>query len=1008
MAKRVFLSYAAADELLLAELEKHLTPLRRAGAVVVWSDRQVLAGTDALQSIEAQIDAADVILLLVTPDFVASDQLQEVQVQRALIRSESAGARIVPVLVRDCLWEVGPLATFQPLPKNRKSVTSWSNSDKAWKEVVEGVLALLVENSASSTLLPAGGLRSTGVFVGREAELATLRSSLLPDRGPPRPVAVCALHGMAGVGKSYLADKFATDHADLFPGGVVRVVLRPGEQEEIPSDELLVSEIARQLDLRGPIELNSVADRLRSPRTLLHLENADSFAAAGAAARLGMALPRCAVIVTGRYRDLGRSVGFVQIDVPVLAEAQSLELLEREVSCHIGHAERAAHRRLAAALGHLPLALSLAAGYLREGYSPDAFLDLLRIEGLELAPLDPAHPALVAGRARAIVRHTFELSLILLRGAIGNNAEQLVAGFFALGHAPAAGFGLSYGAASSGLTEGDFLRLASLASRHSLLDRVEGERARWSMHPLIAEMGRGRSDEGAVSARMTEWFLSRLPQSSKSDPRPQGERWAELHAETVSLMEWLRRVAPDAMVEVQQAGSWYATSSGPFFAWAAFCERVLVAHDDWVVHAHVLGTLGSLARNAGDLDRALEVARQQGQLYADAGYKRGVALAAGLRADIFEVRGHLDEALRIRHDEMLPIYEKTGERCSHAVTLCRISDILQIRGQLDEALRIVKDEALPVYEEEGNTRLLAFAHDRIADILQSRGQLDETLRIRREEQLPLFEKLGEIHSCAMTKGKIAYVLTIRGQLDEALRILREEVFPVFEKLGDVSRRAGAIVLVANILHLRSQFDEALQVLRTEALPIHRKLGEFRSYAVTMGRIADILQDRGELDEAFRIRCEEELPVFEKLGDIRSRAITMGKVADILRVRGQSDEALRIVREVTLPIFSKLGDVRQIARSSGRIADIFQSVGQLDDAICIRRNEELPVFERVGDQISLMRARVRLALTILKRADNDDRDEAERLLRLALAAAAEMVLPDMERIRGILSRSGLNA
>ena len=92
---------------------------------------------------------------------------------------------------------------------------------------------------------------------------------------------------------------------------------------------------------------------------------------------------------------------------------------------------------------------------------------------------------------------------------------------------------------------------------------------------------------------------------------------------------------------------------------------------------------------------------------------------------------------------------------SRAVTMGKIADILQARGETDEALRIRREEELPVYERLGDVRAKAVTMGKIADILQARGELDEALRIRREEELPVYERLGDVRSKAVTMQKIA-------------------------------------------------------------------------------------------------------------------------------------------------------------------------------------------------------------------------------------------------------------
>ena len=108
----------------------------------------------------------------------------------------------------------------------------------------------------------------------------------------------------------------------------------------------------------------------------------------------------------------------------------------------------------------------------------------------------------------------------------------------------------------------------------------------------------------------------------------------------------------------------------------------------------------------------------------------------------------------------------------------------QARGELDEALRIRREEELPVYERLGDVRSRAVTLGQIADVLAARGETDEALRIRREEELPVYERLGDVRSRAVTLGKIADVLAARGETDEALRILRDESLPTFRKLDE--------------------------------------------------------------------------------------------------------------------------------------------------------------------------------------------------------------------------------
>ncbi len=141
--------------------------------------------------------------------------------------------------------------------------------------------------------------------------------------------------------------------------------------------------------------------------------------------------------------------------------------------------------------------------------------------------------------------------------------------------------------------------------------------------------------------------------------------------------------------------------------------------------------------------------------------------------DALYVRGDWDRVLDLSSQAM-SIAEDLGDEALRANALSRIADILRARGQLDEALRIRREEQLPVYERLGEVRSRAVTMGQIADILQSRGQLDEALRIRREDVLPAFERLGDVRELLVSRANLAITLLIRNQNNdraEAERLL---------------------------------------------------------------------------------------------------------------------------------------------------------------------------------------------------------------------------------------------
>ncbi|MSS71312.1 MAG: TIR domain-containing protein [Candidatus Latescibacteria bacterium] len=144
-AVRLFYSYSHKDEALRNELETHLKLMQRQGWIETWHDRQIEAGEEWKQKIDENLERADIILLLVSSDFIASDYCYEKEMKRAMERHESGEARVIPVVVRDVNWRIAPFAKLQALPKDAKAVALWPDKDSAWRNVSEGIERVVEE-----------------------------------------------------------------------------------------------------------------------------------------------------------------------------------------------------------------------------------------------------------------------------------------------------------------------------------------------------------------------------------------------------------------------------------------------------------------------------------------------------------------------------------------------------------------------------------------------------------------------------------------------------------------------------------------------------------------------------------------------------------------------------------------------------------------------------------------------------------------------------------------------
>lgn len=145
MAK-LFFSYSHKDEVLRNELQIHLEMLRRSGAIETWHDRMIPAGDEFDTSIKAEMEKADVILLLVSSDFLASRYCYDVEVKRAMERHHEKSARVIPVILRPCDWKNNtPFKGLNAAPTDGKEIMMWPNQDAAFLNVVTMIRSALTD-----------------------------------------------------------------------------------------------------------------------------------------------------------------------------------------------------------------------------------------------------------------------------------------------------------------------------------------------------------------------------------------------------------------------------------------------------------------------------------------------------------------------------------------------------------------------------------------------------------------------------------------------------------------------------------------------------------------------------------------------------------------------------------------------------------------------------------------------------------------------------------------------
>ncbi len=124
-------------------LEVHLTTLRRENLISEWHDRKITPSKNWEGEINTYLERADLILFLVSQNFIASDYIYDVEMKRAMERHAAGETSVIPIILRPCEWKTLPFGKLQALPRDGKPVTTWSNRDEAFLNIATGIRSLV-------------------------------------------------------------------------------------------------------------------------------------------------------------------------------------------------------------------------------------------------------------------------------------------------------------------------------------------------------------------------------------------------------------------------------------------------------------------------------------------------------------------------------------------------------------------------------------------------------------------------------------------------------------------------------------------------------------------------------------------------------------------------------------------------------------------------------------------------------------------------------------------------
>jgi tetratricopeptide (TPR) repeat protein len=743
-------------------------------------------------------------------------------------------------------------------------------------------------------------------FTGREAVLTGLHA-LLAGHGAAGLTQ--ALAGLGGVGKSQTALEYAYRYAAEY-----QAVFWVGAESEATLTAGCGAIAARlELPESGAAEAAVVREAVkawlsREGGYLLILDNADDPAIV---APFLPENPRGHLLLTSRSPDPRWLQGAPPLVLGVMEPEEALQFLfQRSARTDDDPAEHAAAAALAAALGHLPLALEQAGAFIAEYGS--RFVDYLaEYERLRLALLDEQGPG--TGAYPDTVRTTWQRSFAAVRAASPAAAELLQASaFFAPDQIPeelllagAAELGEAVAGALSGPKAGPLSldRLLRPLVQHSLVRRSPAQRT-YEVHRLVQEVVRDAlpEPEQRVWSERAVAALARAYPGQEFADWPACERWLPHAQAGAAGIERSSLVSRDAGALLNQAGSYlrararYREAEPLLARSAALIEQTSGPGDPDT--AASLNNLALLHKVQGKLreaeplyQRALAIRKQAlGPQHPD------TAESLNNLAGLYHAQGKLAEAEAL-FQQALAIDEAAygGEHPVVASDLNNLAALYRDQGKLAEAEPLYQ-QALAIREQA-----LGPAHpdtaqslSNLAAIYQDRGKLAEAEDLLGRATAIREAALGRGHpDTAQSINNLASLYQAQGRLAEAEPLYREALAIREQVLGSMHfDTAGSLNNLAGIYYLQGKLAEAEPLFQRTLTIYEQALGPMHPHTATsLNNLAMLYQNQGKLGEAEPLH-RRALSIREQaLGPLHpDTAISLNNLALLYRAQGKLAEA----------------------------------------------------------------------------------------------------------------------
>jgi NB-ARC domain./TIR domain. len=772
---KVFISYSSKDLTYKEALRKQLEILAQQEVISTWHDGLLAAGQQWNEEIVEHLNSSQVILLLISPDFLTSGYVNRVELKFAAERHTAREACVIPVLVRNTnSWQGHAfgslkLGDLQAVPDGEKFIKGWRNKDDAYAEVAQRIQQAVeqLQALAAESLLPANLPPPPEVdFVSREGRDGRDIIERLKEVLDPNNPRLFALVGDGGVGKTTLAAEAVRTLANNFAG---RIIWASAEKRADFIFSTLLDEIATQLGDRELSRLapdkkeQAVRALIAAAPTLIMLDNFEPLLENEQTSCTNfLASAQCPALITSRQFVKGARPIYVDAMKPEEAR-EFLEKLTAQMQDPTVFTDEVRQRIIQTADARPYVMQWVTAQIDQEAKPPDVILEELshgKGDAAERVFYRSYNLPQLGDDGRAAL-----LALSLFVPSATREALAAVAGF-----------------------ENDLERVNKAITnlRSLLLVKGKDENRRLAIEGLTRTLAQACLDKDPRADEFRQRFVTHFLSYAQAHTQTTGEDFAALESEKDNLLTAMdvafQRQDWKSVMAIRDALQWFLDLRGYWDEAIQYGEQAVQA----ARHAGNAQAIANFTNNLavihfwrGDVDKARPLYNESLKIKKKLGDQSGISQTLHNLAMIAQEQGEIEEARQL-YDESLEISKKLDDQSGIAVTLHQLGWLMQTQGEIEEARRLY-NESLEIKKKLDNQSGIANTLHQLATIAQVQGKIEAARRLY-DESLQIKRMLGNQIGIAVTLHQLGALAMEEDNKAEAARLYREAL-SIFERLG---------------------------------------------------------------------------------------------------------------------------------------------------------------------------------------------------------------------------------